>query len=64
MSWSSASTFICPLQTSRNNREEVAKLLEENASLHSRLAAKTMESVESHGPARMTKMFEAPGASG
>ncbi|KAG1651575.1 hypothetical protein FOA52_009445, partial [Chlamydomonas sp. UWO 241] len=31
------------METSRTNREEVAKLLSENAELHSRLAAKTLD---------------------
>lgn len=56
----------CVCKAARTNREEVARLLDENASLHARLAAKTLEAA---GPASMllpstgkgpVKMFEAP----
>ena len=61
-----------PHQSSRSNREEVAKLLEENAALHSRLAAKSMDQMAPGGgspshPAgpRSAKLFEtSSGSSG
>lgn len=57
------------MQTSRSNREEVSRLLEANAMLHSRLAAKTMEGMApaaeaSYSPSpKQGKVFEPPGGS-
>ncbi|GAX79403.1 hypothetical protein CEUSTIGMA_g6844.t1 [Chlamydomonas eustigma] len=58
------------MQTSRSNREEIAKLLDENATLHSRLAATKNYDVSSAsvpGPNSVSnlppRLFEAPTAS-